>query len=195
MNRTYIFILVCLTIIGSVSLYHFLSGGGSFQDNILPELVGFSLDGIFFAILFTYYEKHREQKARLQEKKNLKESLIGSLGLLLYWACPVDSKHRKKIAFAPPDSIKGLIEDLKKAGELREVQPLFLRDFAKLQTEMLISLLPIAAAIDHKHLESWSLIINNLRGIRDSKTDKDCYDSLMMLLTFLSVFESEEIDV
>lgn len=176
-------------------MYLFLGAGGSFRDSVLPELIGFSLDGIFFVILFTLYEKYREQKTRLHEKESLKKSLRNFLSLLLYWACPVDSKLNTDFSFSMTASLPSLITDLKSRDEFTDVQAKFLKDIATREASSFEALLPVAAAIGHKHLEIWNLIINNLKAIRDSSAEDDCYDALMQLLSFLSIFDELKIEV
>lgn len=194
-NRTYVFLIVALATLGAVSLCLFLYAGGSFRDNILPELIGFSLEGIFFVILFTIYEKYREQRSRLREKESLKKSLRSFLSLLLYWACPVDSKLTADFAFATPASLSKLITDLKCQGGFGDVQALFLKDIAKREASSFEAMLPVAAAVGCRYLEVWNRIINNLKGIRDSSTESECYDALIQLLNFLSEFDDLTIEV
>ena len=65
---------------GVLLLWWFLGGGsGPFHDSLLPELIGFCLEGFFLVGLFTYVQQLREHDRR----RELWLSLRGSLRVFL----------------------------------------------------------------------------------------------------------------
>lgn len=165
------------------------------RDGILPELIGFAFDGVFFAILFTIYEKRREHRARMHEKNSLKKALRNFLNLLVFWAHPAKSMGNCDLAIIDTDSLKNLIKELQDAGRVEGVQSLVLRDIATREISSFEALLPVAAVIDHQHLKFWYLIINSLKGIRDSQADEESYKALLSLIELLSQFDDIRIEL
>lgn len=90
--------------------------------------------------------------------------------------------------FTLPQALKGITKELEEQGKLTDVQPYFLRSFAGREVSSLEALLPVAAGIDERHLRCWRLIINNLKGIRDSKSDEELFRALIDFLGFTIEF-------
>ena len=57
------------------------SGEGAFVGNMLPELIGFCLEGIFFIGIFTWIQGRKDQ----ERKHALKQSLAGAVRFI----CPI----------------------------------------------------------------------------------------------------------
>lgn len=88
-----------------------------------------------------------------------------------------------------------MLADLESAGRLNGVQSEFLKKFAYREFNSFESLLPVAASIDHKHMEAWGRIINNLGGIGEADTDLHRFDALLVFIKYSKKFLDLEVDV
>ncbi|MDH3903066.1 MAG: hypothetical protein OES90_07575, partial [Xanthomonadales bacterium] len=91
--------LILFGIAGSLLLFFFLRAGteGAFQNNLLPELIGFCLEGFFLVGLFSLIqlrlERERKNELRLSLRGALREILSHmDLALLEENAEPADSQ-------------------------------------------------------------------------------------------------------
>ena len=59
-----VYLIVLLIFVGiAISLFTiFVKHNGNINDNIIPELIGFCFEGIFFVALFNYFEKYQVHK-------------------------------------------------------------------------------------------------------------------------------------
>jgi hypothetical protein len=119
---------------------------------------------------------------------DLKSALREQLLIFFQWARPVHSDVSYIELFTLPQALKGITKELEEQGKLTDVQPYFLRSFAGREVSSLEALLPVAAGIDERHLRCWGLIINNLKGIRDSKSDEELFRALIDFLGFTIEF-------
>ncbi len=186
--------LALLIFFGITVLSTFVYLGESITGSIFPELVGFSLEGVFLVILFSWYQKRQHSKRELARKIELKWSLRAELSIFFQWAQPLDSDLGTLPYWNNPDVVKTLVKELEENGELCVVQPDFLRDFSVREIPDLQSMLPIAASIDSKHMWYWSLIINNIKGIAASENDEKTYKALMEFLKYVTKFDELEIN-
>lgn len=99
LSRVYLIALL-IFIISAVSLFtFFLKRGGNVNDNIVPELIGFCLDGIFVVALLNYFEKHQVRKQELHTKAQFKAALRGSLYVFLSLAYTALPEGKNNLTF------------------------------------------------------------------------------------------------
>ncbi len=75
--RPLVFGSLGLSIIGISLIIIFLSDGGEFINSIIPELIGFCLEGLFFVALLHFFRERDEKTRRQQIKMVVGNSLIG----------------------------------------------------------------------------------------------------------------------
>ena len=100
MRRLLVFApLLLFGLAGTFLLSYFLRGAGegAVQDNLVPELIGFCLEGFFLIGLFSLIQRRRERERRHELRQSLRGALRELLsyldiGLLEENAEPADSK-------------------------------------------------------------------------------------------------------
>lgn len=199
LSKVYLIVLLIFVVI-AVSLFtFFLKHGGNVNDNIIPELIGFCLDGIFFVALLNYFEKHQVRKQELYSKKQFKAALRGSLYLFLNLAYSAVPENKTNLTFTDAISstsgIEQLINSLRQSDTISGLLETYLKDAAGRNLGIVQSLLPIAAQIDKVHLELWSMIIRDISWIGEPDQDGGTSIALDNLLHHIKVFDSLKIRV
>ncbi len=156
--------------------------------SIASELFGFFLDISFLIILVPWFQDKAYKRAKFKEKSDFKLALRDQLMIFIFWSQAVQSQIEYDVLFSF-EGLKKLTIDLKGIGVLTDVQPIFLRTFAEREIPTLEALTPIAASIDQKHFKKWILILNNLKGVRDSKTDEELCESIIDFLKVIVEFD------
>ena len=170
------------------------SGPDDIVGSLVPELIGFCLEGIFFIGIFSWLQQKKDD----DRKRELKQSLAGAIGFtcqLINSSLPPD----QRVALASQDSwtrqartngtqLKTLHARVI-AGELNvsadEIQAMQQLLRARLST--LDSLLSVSAELSHAHLSTYTLILNKFHRMTeneylDSPELKTSFADLMRLL-------------
>ena len=176
--------------IGFYFYFMYVPHSGPFHDNLVPELIGFCLEGFFLVGLLTLIQASRE-RAR---KKELWLSLRGVLrGILSH----VD------IAFLPPNAepteTKMLEEDKKIVGHFMkelEAHRLNLRSMTSLKRESIDSLsmardmIPVAAQLSAEHMRWWIAIVDSIRKLSKSHSREAVEQNLYLVLENINEFDT-----
>jgi len=164
----------------------------AFRDNLVPELIGFCLEGFFWIGLLSYFQKSRE----MQRKNELWLSLRGSLrsflsyldiGFLDQHAEPMPSIALEK----DPTIITRFIEQL-------ENQELDLESMVCLKTTCIHSLglvrdlVPVAAQLSAGHMRWWIAITDSMRHLAVANTRAQLEKNTLLLLKNIQEFDALE---
>lgn len=191
-------LLSALVIFGITLFILFIIQEGSISDSIFPELIGFCLEGIILVILFGLIQRRYNKDNELKQKEELKEALLTQIDIFLYWSNLIPKKEFRsdgKFSFKDNIKLENLIKNLKDENKLFELDiPLyFIKEFSKRELPNIIALLPVSTNINSLHLKSWSLIINNLKGIIASKKDEEFFEALISFLLSIKMFNETKI--
>jgi hypothetical protein len=165
--------LILFGVAGLYFLYAFLeaSNEGAFQTNLLPELIGFCLEGFFLVGLFSLIQRRLER----DRKNELRQSLRGALreilshldiALLEEYAEPASTQSldldpkRVKILFA---KLHNSELDLKSMRNIKEA--------ATRNVSTMHDLIPVAAQLSANHMRWWLAISESVRRLSEA-TDK-----------------------
>jgi len=155
---------------GIYFLYAFLenSGSGAFQSNLLPELIGFCLEGFFLVGLFSLIQRRLER----DRKYELRQSLRGALREIL---------SHLDIALleenAEPASTQSLEEDPKLVkvlfvklhnGKLDLNSILNIKEAAVRNFNTTHDLIPVAAQLSANHMRWWLAIAESVRRLSEA---------------------------
>ena len=167
---------------------------GDFVGNMVPELIGFCLEGIFFVGIFTWLQERKDR----ERKGELKQSLAGAMG----FACQVINScldEKQQIQLPGNDNwtrqartngrhLKELLvrltsSELDVSGE--QIQAIQLLLLTRIST--LDSLLSVSAQLSHKHLSAYNMILTEIHKISkhhyyDSVKLKSSFTNLLRLL-------------
>ncbi|MEH6636049.1 MAG: hypothetical protein V7700_11040 [Halioglobus sp.] len=166
---------------------------GRIFSNLVPELIGFCLEGFFLIGLFSLIQNRRERDRR----EELRQSLRGALReLLSYLDIGLLEEHSE-----PADS-RALEEDPKMVATLiikLAENPLELDAMAKLKevaARNLVTvhdLIPVAAQLSANHMRWWLAITDSVRHLTEA-TDKSAVSSAMhQFLASLGEFDELEL--
>ncbi len=165
--------LILFGVGGLYFLYAFLeaSNEGAFQTNLLPELIGFCLEGFFLVGLFSLIQRRLER----DRKNELRQSLRGALreilshldiALLEEYAEPASTQSldldpkRVKLLFV---KLHNSELDLKSMRNIKEA--------AARNVSTMHDLIPVAAQLSANHMRWWLAISESVRRLSEA-TDK-----------------------
>ncbi len=163
--------LILFGIGGSLLLFFFLQWGneGAFQNNLLPELIGFCLEGFFLVGLFSLIqlrlERDRKNELRLSLRGALREILSHmDIALLEDNAEPASSQSLDQ----DPKMVKALFVKLHKS-ELDVRDLLNLKEAAARNINTMHDLIPVAAQLSADHMRWWLAIADSVRNLSEAK--------------------------
>ena len=170
------------------------SRSGDFVGNMLPELIGFCLEGIFFIGIFTWIQERKDK----ERKTELKQSLAAAIGFI----CPIinsslsqadqvkllDSDNWTRQTRTNGRSLKLLLGSItSKEIEIASDEIEAIQKLLSTRLSTLDSLLSIAAELSHSHLSAYNMILTEIHKIAkhhyfDSTELKSSYMALLRLL-------------
>jgi len=165
------------------------SNEGAFRENLVPELIGFCLEGFFWIGLLSYVQKTREHSRR----KELWLSLRGSLRSFLSYldiafldnnAEPQSSNDLEQ----NPEIINSLLIKLEN-NEL-DLESMVLLKKTSINSILLIrDLVPVAAQLSAAHMSWWIAITDSMRRIKDSNSRENLVKHTTFLLKNIQEFD------
>ena len=165
--------LILFGIGGSLLLFFFLEWGneGAFQNNLLPELIGFCLEGFFLVGLFSLIqlrlERDRKNELRLSLRGALREILSHmDIALLEENAEPASSLSLDQ----DPKLVKALFVKLHE-NDLDVRDLVNLKEAAARTINTMHDLIPVAAQLSADHMRWWLAIADSVRNLSEA-TDK-----------------------
>lgn len=175
---------------GVALLLLFLSPGeGPVHENLLPELIGFCIEGFFLVGLLTLIQESRERGRRRELWQSLRGSLRGLLSHL-------------DIAVLPPNA-----EPTTTAKLERDVSmvPRFMREMQLVQIELpnmlalkresietlslVRDLVPVAAQLSAGHMRWWIAIVDSMRQVSASRSREEFEQHTYRLLENIQEFD------
>lgn len=183
--------LILFGVVGCYFLYVFLNnaGDGAFQTSLLPELIGFCLEGFFLVGLFSLIQRRLER----ERKNELRESLRGALrdllshldiALLEENAEPANSQSLD----LDPEFVKALFVRLHK-NELDLNGMLNLKEAAQRNVSTMHDLIPVAAQLSANHMRWWLAIADSVRRLSESTDKADINFTAQKFLMNLGEFD------
>lgn len=165
---------------------------GPFHDNLLPELIGFCIEGFFLVGLLSLIQTARERARRKELWLSLRGVMRGTLSNL-------------DIAFlspnAEPTETKMLEEDKNIVSHfMQELQMsrLNLRSMTSLKRESIQSLslardmIPVAAQLSAVHMRWWIAIVDSMRQLSKARSREDVENNVYLLLENMNEFDRLE---
>ena len=158
---------------GAYLLFFFLktSNEGAFQNSLMPELIGFCLEGFFLVGLFSLIQRRQVQ----EHKQELRQSLRGALREIL---SHIDLALLEENV--EPASTESLDQDTKlirtlfvklHGGQLGLNSMLSIKEAAARNVGTMHDLIPVAAQLSANHMRWWLAIAESVRSLSEA-TDK-----------------------
>jgi hypothetical protein len=165
-----------------------------FIDNLVPELIGFCLEGIFFIGLLSVWQQRRERR----NKRSLSKSLRGFLGVFLKEInsgiicasfSPLEKPDELDQAHEGIDKLKLNITNCSiSQSSIDALHRLSLHEISSL-----VNLLPVAAELSAKHMIRWNDILNQVKLLASTEQREDIRELLLALLDNIKSFDGLEI--
>lgn len=166
---------------------------GRIFNNLVPELIGFCLEGFFLIGLFSLIQSRRERDRREELRQSLRGALRELLsyldiGLLEEHSEPADSRALEE----DPKMVATLI--IKLAENSLELDAMAkLKDVAARNLVTVHDLIPVAAQLSANHMRWWLAITDSVRHLTEA-TDKSAVTSAMhQFLASLGEFDELEL--
>ncbi|MBF0455162.1 MAG: hypothetical protein HQL72_10160 [Magnetococcales bacterium] len=150
--------------------------------SLLPQLIGFCLQGAFLVVVFSIYEK----RSSLNSKRSHKFALRTFLSSFVT-PCLEHGHSDDELISSPAHFAEGLDRLRGQGIEKRTVATL--QKVAQQNVTSLESLTVLAAQIDHTHLEAWSTILQKSREIRDASDPKQSKEAIIQMLESILKFD------
>ncbi len=165
--------LVLFGLAGSYFLVIFLRGSdaAAFRDSLLPELIGFCLEGFFLVGLFSLVQRLLERDRKDELRKSLRGALREILShldvaVLGEYAEPASSQSLED----DPLSVAALIVKLNEREldleNMRKIKAAAARNVSTMH-----DLIPVAAQLSADHMRWWLAIADSVRHLSEA-TDK-----------------------
>ena len=158
---------------GLYFLYAFLeaSNEGAFQNSLLPELIGFCLEGFFLVGLFSLIQRRLER----DRKNELRQSLRGALREILSHLDIALLEENAEPASTQsldldPKRVKLLFAKLH-SSDLDLKSLLNIKEAAARNLSTMHDLIPVAAQLSANHMRWWLAIAESVRHLSEA-TDK-----------------------
>ena len=165
--------LILFGVGGLYFLYAFLeaSNEGAFQTNLLPELIGFCLEGFFLVGLFSLIQRRLER----DRKNELRQSLRGALREILSHLDIALLEENAEPASTQsldldPKRVKLLFAKLH-SSDLDLKSLLNIKEAATRNISTMHDLIPVAAQLSANHMRWWLAIAESVRHLSEA-TDK-----------------------
>jgi hypothetical protein len=165
--------LILFGSVGSYLLFLFLRANneGAFQSNLLPELIGFCLEGFFLVGLFSLIQLRLARERKNQLRQSLRGSLrevLGNLDIALLEenAEPANAQSLD----LDPKFVKTIRVKLQNS-ELDLSSMLNLKEAAARNFSTMHDLIPVAAQLSADHMRWWLAIADSVKRLSEA-TDK-----------------------
>jgi hypothetical protein len=150
--------------------------------SLLPQLIGFCLQGAFLVVVFSVYEKRSSLNSKRSHKFALRTFISDFVN-----PCMDKDLHEEGLISSPAMFADGL-EKLRNQG-MEEQTVEELKQVAQQNITSMESLTVLAAQIDHVHLEIWGAILHESRNVRDSSSQQETESAVIKLLENINRFD------
>jgi len=176
---------------GVALTWYFLAAdrAGPFHDNLLPELIGFCMEGFFLVGLLSLIQNSRERARRRELWLSLRGSLRGILSNLdIAYLAPNAEPTQTRVLEQDLDSVPRFMR------EVRENR-MSLRSMTSLKRESVETLglvrdmIPVAAQLSASHMRWWIAIVASMRQLSRAQTREGVERSVYLLLENMAEFD------
>ena len=162
---------------------------GAFENNLLPELFGFCLEGFFIVGLLSLLQHRQERERRNEMRLSLRSALREILShldiaLLEENAEPASSQSLEQ----DPKLVRTLFAKLHK-GEPDLGSLLNLKEAAARNVNTMHDLIPVAAQLSPDHMRWWLAITESVRSLSESKDKANVNFAAQKFLMNLGEFD------
>ncbi len=176
---------------GLILYWYFIdqANPNAFRENLVPELIGFCLEGFFWIGLLSFVQKTKEHSRR----RELWLSLRGSLrSFLSYLDIAFLDSHAEPINSTDleqnPEIIQSLLNNMS-SNELDLESLVLLKETSLNSISLVRDLVPVAAQLSAAHMRWWIAINDSIRRINQSNNRNDIEKNIILLLKNIKEFD------
>jgi hypothetical protein len=180
---------------GLYFLWLFLQPGrsGPVHDNLVPELIGFCLEGFFLIGLFSLIQRRRERERKFELRQSLRGALREILSYLDIALLEEDSEPAESRTLEDdPQVVRALFTKL--AEKPLDLDAMVnLKEAADRNLTTIHDLIPVAAQLSANHMRWWLAITDSVRHLSEA-TDRFAVSlALQQFLAKLGEFDELEL--
>ncbi|MFT4766922.1 MAG: hypothetical protein ACI8RN_000046 [Glaciecola sp.] len=176
--------------IGLYALFMSQADDNAFRENLLPELIGFCLEGFFLVGLFTFVQQLRDYYRRRELWLSLRSALRDFLSHLdLAFLGPEREPATSRDLESQPLVVRRLTSLLDKA-ELGIGTLVSLKHVAISTLPLARDLINIAAQLSTRHMRCWIAIVESIDQLTEADTREQVERPLNELLMRLTEFDN-----
>ncbi len=162
----------------------------AFRDNLLPELIGFCLEGFFLVGLFTFVQQLREFYRRRELWLNLRSALRDFLSHLdLAFLSPEADPAPTRDLETQPQLVQRLREKVAES-EVDIEHLVSIKRVAIATLPLARDLINIAAQLSTRHMRCWLAIVEAIYRLSNADTREQIEPPLQELLAQLAEFDA-----
>ena len=165
--------LILFGLAGIYLLSYFLRGAGegAVQDNLLPELIGFCLEGFFLVGLFSLIQRRLERDRKYELRQSLRGALRDILSHIDIALLEQNADPASSQALERDPQVVGLLFRKLNKQELDLHNLATLKSAAERSYGVARDLIPVAAQLSAEHMRWWLAITDSVRHLSES-TDR-----------------------
>jgi hypothetical protein len=176
-----------------VALFVSQADDTSFRDNLLPELIGFCLEGFFLVGLLTFIQQLREYYRRRELWLSLRSALRDFLSHLDLAFLDADAEPATtRDLETQPRAVERLQQALRKA-QLDGDSLVAIKRVAIATLPLSRDLINIAAQLSTRHMRWWIAIVESIARLAEAETREQVEQPLHELLVSLREFDSQKL--
>ncbi|NDY94499.1 hypothetical protein [Wenzhouxiangella limi] len=195
MSRLFIIVLMVIFCLAGLGLWLYFilgSGGGSFREELVPELVVFCIEAFFLVGLLGLIQRYLEHQRRRQMWLSLRGSFRDLLSLLdIAFLEPNTEPTSSKELERDPGVIPRLLEELeRKHPDLDSL--VALKREGEESLSMTRDLVAVAAQLSATHMNWWIAIVDSIRRLAEARDRRGLEKAIHEMLVNIREFDRLE---
>jgi hypothetical protein len=179
--------------VGGLVLYALFvtqAGEGAIRENLLPELIGFCLEGFFLVGLLTFVQRLREDDRRRELRLSLRGAMRDFLSHLDLAFLEADAEPAStRDLETQPRVVLRLLASMKET-ELDADSMVALKRVAIYTLPLAQDLIAVAAQLSTSHMRWWIAIVEAIKKLSEADTREEVERPLLTLMVSLAEFDA-----
>lgn len=165
--------------------------GSPFHENLVPELIGFALEGFFLVGLLSVLQRARERAQRKEVWMSLRGALRGFLSKLDVALLPANAEPAPTAVLEKdPMVVRRFLRELQ-VTRLELDSMLALRKESAEILGLARDMIPVAAQLSARHMRWWIAIVNSIRQLSMAQSREAVEQGVNVLLENINEFDNE----
>lgn len=178
-------------VLGLLGYFFLVPGEGSpFHDNLVPELIGFALEGFFLVGLLSLLQRARERAHRREMWLSLRGALRGFLSKLDIALLPPNAEPAPTAVLErDPMVVRRFLRELPDTRLELDSMLALRREGAEI-LGLARDMIPVAAQLSATHMRWWIAIVNSIRQLSQARSREAVEQGVHLLLENIHEFDN-----